>query len=489
MQCLLNAVFKPPETCDTEFYKRQLGNIVVKVRSLSEEIKKQDQSNFTSAKDIERQKELTKDLKTNLADVMLQVYRILGKAPLPLANTPNFAKQRRQLVHSSLIAEERRYGLFPRLSDLSTTNKQQFRRPEGGNRFFNQVAFFNYLESIDGSLVIESLEREMDTEERRIFAKTINYLLSQLAPAYLELLSYIEVEKFLVHSGVITKLDSEYYSDLEDHLRQLVASRVQKSVSCIFPFGWALPGEQVGHHMLLWADRDESSERKMSIRYIDTTVVEENSTVSKTHIASHRLGGIRTGEQENAHSFDLSSKKCSVGFSDVECSDAIARIARILMLQIPEFAQKAILNSKDDPRMFLLKVNYSLGAGRKELVEEETPLSRWKWYESPSCSLASFQPLLQEIANKFLRQENIVNIELEQHLKGYFELLMQSYKVFLVKNFFNEQSSGLSKSEAWLSRGYLRAIHEEACETIHHENLLSESVSDDPIKTRREGHH
>lgn len=483
-QHLLDTVFKPPETCNTDLSQQMFYQAIGDVRTLSGRIKSmEDKCALKLARNVNERRML----KFQLAKAITQVYTILGNTPLPLRDSPNLAKQQNQLVHSSLVAEERRYNLFSLLSANPKIHEQQMRRHEGGNRFLTQVSFLGYLDSIDGVQVRENLESAMSIEEKGIFAKTINYLVQDLAPQYIDLLSQIEVEKYLAHTGVIGKRDKDYYSEIGSKFNKLVACRLNTNESCIFPLGWELPSEQVGHHMLLWADKEESSAGKISIRYVDTTVIEENTTVSKTHIVSQALGGFGTGEKENNNSSNLFSiKRCSIGFSDVELSNAIDRLARILMLQISDFTSQSIGNCKNnDPGMFLLKVNYSLGAEAKQLVDEETPLSSWKWHHSPSCALASFQPLLQEIAKKFLHHENIINPELEQHLRGYFELLMQSYKSSLVNRFLKEQSSDTDSYEMWLKRAYTHAIYEEACATIHQEKLIFKPHDDDQLPTEK----
>ncbi|CRX37452.1 hypothetical protein [Estrella lausannensis] len=478
ISCLLNTLFRPREISDLQTERRRLGSSITLIKDMVEEIKeKQEKGVFQDEKSGSF---CLKNIIDIIVNAMTELYEILGTTPLPQAGRHNLRRQQLQLAHSSLVAEERRFNLMPRMRaepEFAGVDAALFPRNEGGNRFLTQISFLTFLESNEGRQVLDRLKEEINPGEIAVFSDTIDYLTRVLAPGYIKLLSQIETEKYLDNIRVIKTDESEYYPNLERKLREIIKSYILNNEGFMLPFGWALPGGSVGHHMLLWGDRSESLEGHANIRYIDTTQIAENDTLPKTQAVAKslkRVAGLETTALINPNHPALLNKKCSVGFSNVSLAKVINRAARIILLQIPKFAEKTANTTTDDLRMFLLKINYSLGTTEKPLVDEESPLSRWKWYKSPSCALETFQPLLQEIAKKFLRDKNINDRDVEQHLRGCFALLMQSYKASLVNKFLDEGSPGISRENAWLGRAYRNAIYQVALETIHEDNLVGE---------------
>lgn len=216
----------------------------------------------------------------------------------------------------------------------------------------------------------------------------------------------------------------------------------------LIPLGWSFPeGQQLGHHLLVLLEHQEG---KAHLRIVDTFINQKNSKVVEQINKIKKDVFPLSFENENPNQlqvpYGLIKRKCSTDFSIHNLNEKIKYIAKILMLQIPYFTKDSCtkfnckVNRQLGPQeiqQILFDINYSFVKNENEIkANANSPLEEWNWFPSSACAFSSFQPLLQTLALKVSREKNIKLIDREEiNLQHYFELLLESYKLFLITKF------------------------------------------------------
>lgn len=414
-----------------------------------------------------------------LGVALYRLHQLLAQIQVSASESSGLATAQSNLVHSLMLAEELRFDLFSKCrQDSDDVTGSAFEKKKGADRFFSQVAFFTFLQSRAFIVLYNALLNQMTHQERDIFTKTMHYLIHDLAPGYLNILSAMETEKHLQENFKFPKDSLEQRgSELEKDLSKSIAGVLDEKRDLLLPLGWAMTEGRIGHHMLLWMEK--TSPETFTIRYFDTTEIEENKELENKELEREQrkikkivkcvFDKVKTDSEDVK---PLTSRKCSVGFSNVSLAGKAHNIARVIMLQLPSFANSFIAKKGSKPideiQEELLKINYVFGVKQDVLSEELTPLSFWNWYPSPSCAQASFLPLMQEIAKKFIRSEGVApDEEMELRLKGFFELVIHCFKWNLVDKLLDGESGDEGFADKMLNRVYKDALAYSIDETIH----------------------
>lgn len=377
-----------------------------------------------------------------LAGHLYQLHHSLSLDRLPIAERPLMAHQQRKLA-IALMAEERERFQLP-LDVLQSTPESA----TGADRYHSQMALFSYLNSNQGKLIVREMSKKMNENEKTVFIQSIKHL-RDLSKNYLATLSFIEAVK---NSISRTKESSEeFWNIVEDQLFQMICKQVKSSQDVLLPMGWSCPQVKLGHHLLFFVE-NESNRNRVVMSIFDTAINNKLDQPIISDIGKERnspiFNSISTSAAapilEKPHTFI--SRKCNEKYMTHNFSKKIRSLARILMLQIPSFTQKYLetcthrngfIDSEFCQAILSQIVLEPLSDTEPLSGDEASPLTNWKWFPSPSCALASFQPLLQILA---LKKAELNQIELNEkeatNLKLFFELLQLSHKLFLLNNFF-----------------------------------------------------